>query len=161
MIKESQTQTPIPQLEKEKTMNRSILIFVMVVLFAAAPVSFAQTQTMKGAVSGKSSVGKTDSTSASAANKSDVTTTMNEACRHYTTTISEFDRLQQHYDKMMQISDPVELKTEMQKHQSMMADMRKNMVEQETMMEKVMSEMGATDTSNRTQKVNKTTTGKH
>lgn len=53
-----------------------------------------------------------------------------------------FDSLMTHFDRMMQIDDLAELKSEMQRHRDMMGAMHGDISEQRNMCEEMMSMMG-------------------
>ena len=56
----------------------------------------------------------------------------------------DFNELQSHFEKMMQMQDMKTLKAEMQKHHDMMIRMRNNLNKQHSMFQNVMSMMHST-----------------
>ena len=96
---------------------------------------------MMGGSRGNMPMNTSDSTTASSKAELDLMPMMKNVSNHYDVTVGDFDKLQQHFNKMMQITDMKTLKTEMQKHQEMMTSMHKDMVRQEDMFKNMMSSM--------------------
>ena len=122
-------------------MKKSIQTLTAVVFLTFALVSMGTAQMMMGGSRGNMPMNTSDSTSASSKTELDIMPMMKNVSNHYDVTVSDFDKLQQHFNKMMQITDMKALKVEMKKHQEMMTSMHKDMVMQEDMFKNMMSSM--------------------
>ena len=125
--------------------NRNMLLIAAVLTLGLASLAAAQ---MMGGSHGQMSTSQNDTLSHSATMGMREINKMNQAdstiinMSQYSRMMSdEFDKLQSHFDKMMQIQDMKTLKAEMQKHQELMNQMHESMGKQHSMIQNMMSMM--------------------
>jgi hypothetical protein len=68
---------------------------------------------------------------------------MGNMSRNCTMVNNDFEKLQKHFQSMMQMTDMNSLKAEMEKHQQMMQNMQQNMMQQEKLCRNMASLMGS------------------
>jgi len=141
-------------------MRHSINILTLTLLLAFALPSFGTAQMMMGGSHSNMPMGKADSTSQpSSMMGSDIMPMMEDLSGHYNTALDDFNKLESHFNKMMTITDMDVLKTEMKKHQDMMKNMHKDMMEQEGMINNMMSSMQMNGMHGMTKETSKMTAG--
>jgi peptidoglycan hydrolase CwlO-like protein len=140
-------------------MKRSVYIFAVALLmiFALAPIG--ATQMMMGNMHGKQRANEADSTSGSWAMNADIMGMARNMSGNCNKTVSDFDKLQDHFNAMMQITDMATLKAEMEKHQAMMKEIHDNMVREEGMFKNMMSAIQTSGTPGVTGKAKTTNSG--
>jgi hypothetical protein len=119
-------------------MRRSIPVFALAIVLTFGVVSFGVAQTT-GSSQGHPSTMKADSTSKSG--QKDTTSTMQNMSGDCRMMLKDFDQLQEHFDKMMQMNDMDALKSEMKKHQEMMLALHEKLSKHQSMCQNMMSMM--------------------
>jgi len=122
------------------------LALSIAVLLAFGLTGFAAAQMMGGH---QTTMGKADSTSMSnnmmgkgmMGSAKNMNSMMGNVNQHWKMMSNDFDRLEQHLNKMMKMDNMKALKAEMQKHHEMMAEMQQSMMKQQHMDQRMMSMM--------------------
>ncbi len=144
----------IKQTKKEEMMKHSIHILTLTLFLAFALPSFGTAQMTMGGSHGNMPMGKADTTSQpSAMMGSNIMPMMKDLSGQNDTAINDFNKLESHFNTMMKITDMDMLKAEMKKHQDMMQNMHKDMMEQEGMIKNMMSSIQMNGMMKETSKV--------
>lgn len=144
--------------KKEDMMKRSFHIFAAFCFLTFGLAPFVTAQMMTGGTHGNMPMNKADSTSSPDMMGTKIMTMMGDLSGDYNVTVSDFEKLEEHFNKMMQITDMDVLKAEMKKHQNMMTDMHKNMIKQKGMFKNMMSSMQKTSMHGMMGEIDKATT---
>ncbi len=120
-------------------MKKSIQVYILSAVLVVSLVSLGAAQ-MMGGNQGRMSQMKGD-TSAEPGQMG----MMNNMSEHCKTMANDLDKLEKHFDQMMQMDDMKALKSEMKKYQEMMQSMQENMSNQMSMCQNMMSKMNMGD----------------
>lgn len=133
-------------------MRRTHLMILMATFLSLALVSVTTAQ-MMGGDHNHASMGKADTPSQSgmmdqgmmnqSIRNTPADTLINNMSMNYNMMSGDFDRLQVHFNKMMQINDIKKLKAEMKKHQDLMQSMHLAIMKQKSMYQNMMSMMNS------------------
>lgn len=122
-------------------MNNSRRIYAIALVLVLGLVPFAAAQMMGGGMAAD----KADTTSPSGMMGMGMMHRMNgmmgDMSQHHKMMSGDFQNLETHFNKMMQIQDMSELKAEMKKHQEMMQNMHESADQQWAMCQNMMSMM--------------------
>lgn len=107
----------------------------------SAAIFFIVSVTMAGLVSAQMTGGHSKMQLADSTKESGMMEIINNTSGHCQMMSQEFDKLQQHIDRMMKMDDMSKLKAEMKRHHEMMSSMHQKMSKQMNMCQNMMSMM--------------------